>query len=351
MDMVPINRLAHPWRYGLSLIGVFGVPVFFLLSAFLITELLMRERERTSTIHWRSFYARRILRIWPLYFAAFFGLVALGRLIPRVGAATPGSWLAFTFFSGNWYICKYGWLRAYPTNPLWSISIEEQFYITIPFAALYLQRRGLMALCAGIIAVAYATLYFYAQKHPLHGYSQWTNSLVQFQFFAAGMLLSLVFRGRLPAMRLLLRLGAVAGAISCWLIAFIGFGVEADRPHPTSTAGFLFGWVLVLAGTVLVFLSLLGVSSRYLPRAAIYLGRISYGLYIFHALALFMVFRIGKEWTSALSAALHLAAWRDAVGTIVALILTLLVATLSYEFFEKPFLRLKKRFTFVPSRD
>ncbi|HZP61174.1 MAG TPA: acyltransferase [Opitutaceae bacterium] len=351
LDLAPIDRVAHPWLYSLSLIGVFGVPVFFLLSAFLITELLMRERERLGTIHWRAFYARRILRIWPLYFGAFFGLVALGQFIPRVGAATPGSWLAFTFFSGNWYICKYGWLRAYPTNPLWSISIEEQFYITIPFVALYLQRRGLMAVCAGLIAMAYGTIWFYTQQHPLHGYSLWTNSLVQFQFFAGGMLLSLVFRGRLPPVRPVFRLGAGAAAAGCWLIAFLRFGVEADRPHPASVAGFLFGWSLALAGTVLLFLSLFGMPSRWLPRTAIYLGRISYGLYVFHALVLFLVFRVGKDWTTSLSAALHLSAWRDAVGTVMALAVTILLASLSYRFFEKPFLRLKKRFTFVPSRE
>lgn len=351
MDLAHIDRHAHPWRYNLSLIGVFGVPVFFLLSAFLITELLTREQEQVNTIHLRAFYMRRILRIWPLYFAALLGLTMLTRYIPHAGITTPGSWLAFTFFSGNWYICKYGWLRAYPVNPFWSLSVEEQFYLIIPLIALYGRRRGLTIVCLGLLVVAYLAIYLYG-IHPRTGFSsQWTNSFVQFQFFATGTLLSLGLRGRLPHRHPFLRIHLAAAAIGCWLIAFLQFGVEADNPHPANAAGSLIGWGFVLAGTTLLFLSLLGASSKYLPKAAIYLGRISYGLYLIHALVLYMVFHVWKSSLTDLSATLHLAYWRNAVGTAIALAATILLAMLSYHFFESPFLRLKKRFTFIPSRD
>jgi peptidoglycan/LPS O-acetylase OafA/YrhL len=74
MDYVPTDPVHDPWLFRIGNVGPFGVPVFFLLSAFLITELLLRERERTGRIHIKAFYIRRILRIWPLYFVAFFGL-------------------------------------------------------------------------------------------------------------------------------------------------------------------------------------------------------------------------------------------------------------------------------------
>lgn len=77
------------------------MPVFFLLSAFLITELLMREEDRLGTIHMGSFYMRRILRIWPLYFTVFYGLILLNHFIPYTGAPDRFSWLAFTLFAGN----------------------------------------------------------------------------------------------------------------------------------------------------------------------------------------------------------------------------------------------------------
>lgn len=351
MDLAPIDRHIYPWRYNLSLIGVFGVPVFFLLSAFLITELLTREQQHTGTVHLKSFYTRRILRIWPLYFGALIVLAFLTKFIPYAGITAPGTWLAFIFFSGNWYICKYGWLWAYPVNPFWSISVEEQFYLSIPLIARYGRRRGLIAVCVGLIAIAYLAIYLYAQR-PMVGFSsQWTNSFVQFQFFAAGTLLSLALRGRLPQFHLVFRAGIFVAALSCWLIALLKFGVEADNPHPANVLGSTIGWAFVLAGTILLLLSLLGTPEKYLPKAAVYLGRISYGLYIFHAFVLFMVFRICKARLTQLSATLHLLYWRDALGTVIALTTTIMIAMLSYRFFERPFLQLKKKFTFVPSRD
>jgi len=99
--------------------------------------LLFRESDAMGTIHLKAFYMRRILRIWPLYFLVFFGLVVLGQFIRYAGPLDPMSWVAFTFFAGNWYICSHGWIQAYPVNPLWSVSVEEQFYIVIPIIALY----------------------------------------------------------------------------------------------------------------------------------------------------------------------------------------------------------------------
>ncbi|HMJ63068.1 MAG TPA: acyltransferase family protein [Bryobacteraceae bacterium] len=104
MDFLPIDPAKHFWPYNICLLGDFGVPVFFLLSAFLITELLLRENDPAGTIHVKAFYMRRILRIWPLYFAVFFGLVLLARFLHGAGPRAPGSWLAFSFFAGNWYI-------------------------------------------------------------------------------------------------------------------------------------------------------------------------------------------------------------------------------------------------------
>jgi peptidoglycan/LPS O-acetylase OafA/YrhL len=238
----------------------------FLLSAFLITELLFRENDRVGTIHVRAFYMRRILRIWPLYFAAFFGLVLLGHFLRGASRKDPASWLAFTFFAGNWYICRYGWIPAYPVNPLWSISVEEQFYIAIPIQASYGRRRVVKAVALVLIAVAYVLIIAYG-RHPRHGFSsQWTNSFVQFQFFSAGALLSLYLNGRVPRWPVAVRLAAAGAAVGCWFIASVVLGVQADTPHST-TLGAPVGWALLLAGTLLLFLSILGISTKY-PEAS-----------------------------------------------------------------------------------
>ena len=111
--------------------GRFGVDLFFTLSAFLITELLLREKERCGALNVQAFYVRRILRIWPLYFAFLAGALAL-RALGGVASISPTYLIAFAFFVGNFAQC---WLPSQPSpgiGPLWSVSIEEQFYLTWP---------------------------------------------------------------------------------------------------------------------------------------------------------------------------------------------------------------------------
>ena len=166
-DLAPIDPVAHPWFYAFTMTGVYGVPVFFLLSGFLITELLERERQLTDRINIRAFYIRRILRIWPLYFLIFFGLAFLNRFLPGAGADSPAKWLCFMLFAGNWYITFNGWIE-YPVNPMWSLSVEEQFYIAIPFLAM-LGRRTLIGVNIAVLIVAYCVIVHYAHGFPPGG--------------------------------------------------------------------------------------------------------------------------------------------------------------------------------------
>jgi len=338
----------YPVMASFSGIGIFGVPVFYLLSAFLITELLNRELESVGTVHVKAFYVRRILRIWPLYYAVFYALVLLNHVLKRVGASTAGSIAAFSLFTGNWYVFSHGWL-AMPVSPLWSVSVEEQFYIAIPLLTYLFRARGLKIINITLIAVAYPFIAYYA-THKTHGYTQWTNSFVQFQYFAAGSLLSIYLRGRLPKLHWLLRWFFAAAALGGYYFANHVLGVDADHPHAT-LSGALAGWTLVLGCTILLFLSLYGVAAEYMPRVLVYYGRISYGLYMVHAFFLYSIFRLWKVGLTDLSKALHLADWRNALGTVLAMVATVSLAMLSYHLYEKPFLRLKRRFTFVPSRD
>lgn len=107
--------------------GSFGVDLFFALSGYLITELLLREETSTGNINIRAFYLRRILRIWPLYFF-FLGLAAaLTKIDPEQHFGLK--YLApFTLLSGNWAVILFG-VPDSVANPLWSISMEEQFYL------------------------------------------------------------------------------------------------------------------------------------------------------------------------------------------------------------------------------
>ena len=350
MDYVPTDPVRNPWAFRIGTIGAFGVPVFFLLSAFLITELLLRERERTGRIHIKAFYVRRILRIWPLYFAAFFGLVLLERVMPGVGARDPHSWLAFTLFSGNWWITFHGWIAG-SIDPLWSISVEEQFYLVIPLVAAFASRRVLAAVSGLLLLLSYATILWYG-LHPVHGDNgEWTNSLVHFQFFCTGTLLALALRGRLPRLAPALRIAAFPLGIACWLTAMMRFHVQSWDPRPTP-AGAILGWLLVLAATVLFFLGTLGIRAERVPRWLAYLGRISYGLYVVHSFVFFLLFTRLAPWFESHTPLARLApGLRASMGTLLVVAVSIALAHLSFQYFEQPFLRLKRRFTFVPARE
>ncbi len=332
MDYEPAAR---NWGLLVGTIGAFGVPVFFLLSAFLIAELLLRERERTGRVHAGAFYIRRMLRIWPLYFAAFFGLALLERVLPGVGSRAPGAWAAFTFFCGNWWITRHGWIAG-ATDPLWSISVEEQFYLAVPWLVWFGGRRALGWVAGLLPAVSLATVVWYARHDAPGDHGEWTNSLVQLQFFGAGALLALCLRGRAPSFGRLGRAAAAGLGFLCWAAALLFCRVRSWDPHPSPGQAFA-GWALVLTGAVLFFLAALGMPGRWVPGWLRYLGRISYGLYVFHSLLFFLVFeRAGvRGWS----------------GTLVVLALSIGAAHLSFRYFERPFLRLKARFTFVAVRE
>lgn len=349
-DLAPFGRTAHPWLHAISQIGVYGVPVFFLLSAFLITELLERERALTGGINVKAFYIRRILRIWPLYFLVFSALALLNNFLPGAGADSATKWLFFMLFAGNWYITFNGWIE-YPVNPMWSLSVEEQFYIAMPFLAL-LGRRALIVVNIAVLVVSYGVIVYYARGFtPTSGFSgQWTNSFVQFQFFAGGMLLALFLRGRQPDLHIAARVGLLAVAVAAWLVAFLVFGIKADYPR-SGVAQSLAGWPLVLAGAVLMLVSLLGTPRRFLPGPLIYLGRISYGLYLIHIFFFWLVYDKFKPWLAHATDAMAMSAWRDHIGMAIAFAASVLFAALLYHTVEKPFLRLKRRFTLVRSRD
>jgi peptidoglycan/LPS O-acetylase OafA/YrhL len=349
MDYVPVDPITQPWAYAIGMAGAFGVPVFFLLSSFLIVELLLRERDQTGSVHIQSFYVRRILRIWPLYFAAFFGLVALGHFLPHVGPKTYRSWLAFLLFAANWYIMRYGWIAG-PIDPLWSIAVEEQFYIAVPLLARIGGRRILAVVSVILLMVSYFTSAHYARLVYSGESGQWVNSWFQFQYFAAGALLAIALHGSVPRWPMLLRAIACVIAAGCWIYAVMGPGVKSYDAH-TTVAGAIGGWLLVLLGSMLFLLAVLGIPESYVPRWLSYLGRISYGLYIFHSLLFHLVFEAGEHWMPRRLVALYVpASVVPAFGTTLVLVLCIASAALSYRYFERPFLKLKQRFTFVHSR-
>jgi len=317
----------------------YGVSLFFTLSAFLICELLLRERQATGTVAIKEFFVRRILRILPLYY--------LGLLLGVLFALTPGGnrhelirmgW--FAIFMGAWQSAIYGWLDN-PMFVLWSVSVEEQFYLFAPWMMRSFNRKSLFGFCAVLVVASSAWVYQLSVKHASDD-RMWADSLVQFQCFAAGILLCLILRGRLPGIGIWKRSLLLAGCGVCWLVAASDFGIFTASSIGAGWSN-IAGFALVSAGAVMVLLAFLGIDAEMLPGWAVYLGRISYGLYVFHALAHELALAIIPNAGSHHRAIFLL-------RICIAFGLTVGMAALSYRYFEMPFLKKKRRYTVIQSQ-
>lgn len=339
---VPLPRLLDP-------IGAYGMCLFFFLSSYLITELMRRELAATGTIHIGSFYMRRVLRIWPLYFGfLIFGKV-LGHLFPLFHLEN-GRLFAFIFLLGNWYLARHN-INDSPVGPLWSISLEEQFYLVWPLLGRFLGLGGLFLCSIALLPIAWLAICFPAGSQPsplgveFNGYL-WCNTLVQFQYFALGAIVALLLRGRSLHLPGILRICSFLVGLAAWVTASIVFRIPALSGHRSTLIG---GYLLIGLGCVLLFAALSGAPSRIFPKPLIYLGKISYGLYVFHLLFSELAYLLLQRFAPSLAAPEHALAHMFLHG-LLALLPTIAVAVLSYRFFEAPFLRLKKKFTFIPSR-
>ncbi len=314
---------------------VYGLTLFFTLSAFLICELLLRERDASGRVGVKQFYLRRILRIWPLY---YFGL-ALGAAVAMLPGGHPADltrigWSAL--FLGS---CFRSFIPN-PAAPLWSISVEEQFYLFAPWIVKYLNRKLLFGFCLVLILIANLQLVLLCRTSAT-GIRIWSDSLVQFESFAAGILLCLALRSRLPRFSLWLRLTLLAVSCSCWLLASYCQQILDSVSYSAGSQCCLYA--LAALGSGLLILAALGIDPARLPAWAIVLGRISFGLYVYHEFAIYLSHCVFGHFLPFSNPAYYLKA-------VLASVLTVLMATLSYRYLETPFLRMKARHAVIDSQ-
>ncbi|RRA48948.1 acyltransferase [Acidipila sp. EB88] len=335
-----------PFLTGIQQAGAAGVCMFFTLSSFLITELLMREREASGTISIPSFYARRALRIWPLYLLAM-ALALLGSvLIGHVFAPVGFMLLPFLVAMGNWAVVAHGWFLNPMLTPMWSISVEEQFYLIWPYLSLRVRPRTLFGISASLLPLAWLVDWLLPLLHFHKSPQLWCNSLNQFQFFAIGCMAAILFHRRPVHLSTAARLATFGLALCLFYLAARPFQFLNDD-IPTGPGAILAGYLCIDAGCFLVLLAFLNARMPRLARPLIYLGKISYGLYVFHFAVRTVV------WAVVARPLRHLLPTpvRQLVATyLITAAVTAALASLSYRFYERPFLRMKKRFTLVRSR-
>ena len=262
------------------------IDLFFVLSGFLITGILCDARERTR--YFRNFYARRTLRVFPLYYIylTLFFLVAL--FFAPVRSLVGGDGIYFWIYLQNFATASAGdWAHSNFLDLFWSLAVEEQFYLAWPLVVLALRRRPLMFFCVGLMAfssVLRITLFFVYDVPPVALYVMTPTRL---EGLAAGAFIAAFVRGPggtaglvVPAKMVLWASTMGLAAVGWQQSGFFYYRLPLSVTFGLTLLSFFWGSLLVLA----LAASPRGLYGRVLESRFLRIfGKYSYALYIIHS--------------------------------------------------------------------
>jgi peptidoglycan/LPS O-acetylase OafA/YrhL len=336
--MIPIDPAQRPWIVAL-MSGWIGVDLFFVLSGFLITSILLEARGEQH--YYRSFYLRRVLRIVPAYYAALLIAFTVLRSLLALRRAPAGAFAYLATYLSNIPIALRGW-DAIPLSMqhFWSLAIEEHFYLFWPLVVARLDPRRGIYVCASMIAFSLC-LRVVCVSLGL-SLAAYVLTPARLDGLAAGGLLAYQrHQGRMPSERTLATIAAIAIAGIAAIVAQTGwFYYEEPLWAPSAGITCVSALAFVLVALALRVRGESGASSL-LGRLFETFGRYSYGLYVWHQPAIVALLRL--HWLappvqSAPGFGARALAWYGAVFA-----LAWLLALLSYHVIERPCLRLKDR--------
>jgi peptidoglycan/LPS O-acetylase OafA/YrhL len=332
------NHAGNPAVYEL---GRIAVTFFFVLSGFLITYLLLEEKREAGRIAIGKFYVRRILRIWPLYYlVVFLAFVVVPRVSSlQIPAAVPGDHRGSILLLFLVLLPQVA-LSLYPpfpyAEPLWSIGVEEQFYLVWPLLLARVKRVVPLAMAVIVagIAVKAGALVYASRLRDSSELPFWNHFIDYFYFnrfecMAVGAAGAWVlFERKERLLRFLF-----STPVQLFTYACTSFALLTTRGKPL---------LHYSAHSVLFCVIVMNVAANERSlirlRAPIFtaLGNISYAMYLLHEIAIGGVMHVLGRPDGVAS---NLALYAGAVAT------TLVLATLAYQLVELPFLRLKRRFS------
>ncbi|TVP60393.1 MAG: acyltransferase [Halomonadaceae bacterium] len=306
-----------------------GVAGFFVLSGFLITWLLLKEHHQTGSISFRKFYARRSLRIFPAYY--LFVAVTISWELYRSNSEIRSSIAPSLFYLINYYNA----IEGHPNTSLahlWSLAVEEQFYLLYPLIFMFAMRRGVSTLGGTMTALIFAAMIWRTFAYSWLG---WGSAYAYNAFetridnLAIGCLLAVLIQ-RVAWQRFF---AAVSSQAWMPLVTLGLLHLSRQLPWSHYEFGPAFTLDAVLLAVLLVQLMSLSQQGfwRWLNFAPVcYVGLISYPIYLWHGWAL----QAGDK--------LHFLP--STLQLLAGVIFCLMAGALSYEGFEKRFLRLKARY-------
>lgn len=343
------HALADRAYWAVAGMGWVGVDIFFVLSGYLITSILLRTKERAG--YFRSFYARRVLRIFPLYYAFLLlwmivlptALHLAGRHVAEIEEGQENQ-LWYWLYIQNFYVFIYGAKPAHGLGHFWSLAIEEQFYIVWPFLVWVLPRRG-VAWATGAMIVGSMVVRWVMARNGYTEYQILTFTPARVDSLGLGALLAVLVQGRAAPDWL-----TVWGRRLFWPLTAAAVGVLLVLgEHSGEQMWWTYTLITAAAGCLIVYGSSSAegsatyrfLNARWLRRT----GEISYGLYVFHVPIRALLIRVFPE---RLVMGFQLP-WL-LVFAVMCLVASYVVAELSWRLFESRVLKLKKYFAYTEGR-
>lgn len=323
--------------------GNLGVNFFFVLSGFLITYLLIEEKNLNGQIDIKKFWIRRVLRIWPLFYLC----VAIGFfLFPMAKAAfgeQPNETASIAFyltFTNNFDFIEKGLPDASVLGVLWSVAVEEQFYVVWPvFLYLFPIKRYWIPFAIVILcSLLFRLMNNNYQAHEYHTLSCMGDMAIG-AFGAWLVSTNMNFRRIIQR----LHIAAISLIYSSFFVIFL---------YRDEILSYKNTFLSVVERSIIALIIILIILEQSFSENSFFklskfkwltkLGTISYGLYCLHFVGILIVTTLTRKFS------FNTELWQVLiVDTLVALTLTILISSMSYRIYEKPFLKLKNRFAYI----
>ncbi|WP_426527857.1 acyltransferase family protein [Bradyrhizobium sp. McL0615] len=341
-----------------------GVDIFFALSGFLITGILLRQKQGPG--YFSRFYMRRTLRIFPLYYVAMIVIFVLLPALQLPALDNPGihrvqdaqAWMwaysqdfAITYYNNDFFDPDPLWVGHF-----WSLGVEEHFYLVWPLIVYLCTRRGLLLTSVLLIVVA-PIVRFTMMHYDMDPAAVYTFTLSRMDQFAIGGLLALFVREQEPAQMMRWARWAAGATVLYLLVCVIGLKRSFYWSNPEAL-GFGFSFLALGSAALIVF----AISPQHTAiRGGLelgwlrFLGKYSYGAYVLHVpLQKTFMLLFGPDRIEALAAPLghSVAQLIGLLGFIsLAIALSMLLAMVVYKLIEMPFNRLKRHYQYeVPAQ-
>ena len=312
----------------------FGVDIFFFISGYLLTYLLVIEKEKFGKVNVPKFYIRRGLRIWPLYFF----LVAVAPLLVNwLGEKQPNYWPTIALVNNFETIHTQQW--TYPFSHFWSICIEEHFYLIWPLIVAFVPFKKLPVAILGLIGFSWLykiSTYLFLDSN---WYQLYLHTFSRMDVILLGGLLAVFYIKKPFEFKLH---WSIVVIISVVLIFLLSFDDMSNYENMLNGVTRKFVYISLLG---LLMMDLLFNPDRkkamYRFKPLLYLGKVSYGIYMYGNILILIVIKKVMYGFGISNIYFYF---------LLIFTLSLIVPVISYELFEKPFLKLKQRFALVKTR-